>query len=213
MSWTSNAHAQDAYNFVTEYVRELAAVENIRANAEQETKGKSSADTFPDCIRNSERMQLELNSQIGIIKSYKLQAEFKELGPNIATFYNYKVQVWRQLSDGCSALMEGPKPNVDYGKIAANAPKLTAQLEYVDKSLYEATPLVFATLIDGKADPENHVSHLIITKAERDKLVSSIVSRFGKQLDGANQNYTVSAASVLKVYLTEKGYKCSDEPW
>lgn len=35
---------------------------------------------------------------------------------------------------------------------------------------------------------------------------------FGKKLDEANQNYTVSAASTLYFYLTKKGYRGSDEP-
>jgi hypothetical protein len=213
MSWTSNARAQDAYKFVSEYVRELGAIEGIRANGERELKGKSGADTLSDCIRNSERMQLELGSQIRILQSNTLQPQFKDLIPTILKYYDYKLQIWQKLSDGCSALIAGPQPNVDYGKIAADAPKLTAQLEYIDKAIFEATPLIFATLIDMKPDAQNHVNHLIITKDERDKLVRSIVLSFGKKLDEANQNYTVSTASVLKGYLAEKGYKCSDEPW
>jgi hypothetical protein len=71
---------------------------------------------------------------------------------------------------------------------------------------------VFATLIDGREDAQGHASHLIITKAERAKLIHEITLEFGDKLKQDNQNYTVSAASVLKSYL-EKDYKCSDEPW
>src|ERR1019366_6823585 len=127
--------------------------------------------------------------------------------------YTYKIDIWRQLSDGGPALRRGPQENVDYGKIAARAPKLNAQLEYMDKALFDATPLVFATLIDPRPDSLNHLSHLIITKAERDRLVKSLEISFGAKLQTNNQNYTVGAASLLKMFLTEKHYACSDEPW
>jgi hypothetical protein len=55
--------------------------------------------------------------------------------------------------------------------------------------------------------------HLIITKAERDYLVHGIKSRFGDKRSQHDQNYIVSAASMLEFYLEKKGYKCSDEPW
>ena len=92
-------------------------------------------------------------------------------------------------------------------------PEITAEMEYADESIFKMTPLVFATLINNKPDTKNHLSHLIITKAEGKKLVDSINSRFGSSLSEKNQNWTVSSASVLKTYLAENGYKFSDDPW
>jgi len=85
------------------------------------------------------------------------------------------------------------------------------QLEYADHALFNAIPLVFATLIDRKRDAENHLSRIVITRAQKDTLVRELNSRFGRKTDAANQNWTVSAASVLKSYLMTKGYKCADE--
>jgi hypothetical protein len=34
--------------------------------------------------------------------------------------------------------MEGPKPNVDYGRIAASLPKINAQIEFIDKGIFQA---------------------------------------------------------------------------
>ena len=87
-----------------------------------------------------------------------------------------------------------------------------AKLDYIGHSVFEVTPMVFATLLDMKADSKNHVSHLIITKAERAKLIGDLTTYFGSELDQKGQNYTVSAASVLRTYFL-KDYKCSDEPW
>ena len=211
-SIASNAYSQTSYQFVSTYVRELGAIESIRANAEAESKS-ANANTISDCIRNAERFQLELRSQISLMTNFNLPPEYKTLPSNIAQFYGLKLKIWQQISNACSTFMAGPSPNVDYGKLAAELPKLNAQLEYIDKALFEATPLIFATLINLKEDSQHHANHLVITRAERDTLARSINLGFGKKLDTANQNYIVSAASVLRSYLTEKGYKCSDEPW
>ena len=48
-------------------------------------------------------------------------------------------------------LLSGPKPGVDYGAVAAEAPKITARLDYLDRVLFEtASPLVFMSLIHPK---------------------------------------------------------------
>ena len=66
--------------------------------------------------------------------------------------------------------------------------------------------------MDLKNDSKGHASHLIITKADRVKLLADLTEDFGPKLDEPNQNYTVSAAKLLKDGLL-KNYKCSDEPW
>ena len=141
----------------------------------------------------------------------KLEAPVNNLIPQIISLYEQKISLWQQFGDGCAQFIAAPKPNVDYGQIAAEFPKINAKLEYVDQTLFSATPLVFAALIDQRPDSENHLSHLLITKVQRDTLVGQLTLAFGQKLDQQNQNYTVSAASVLKGYLT-KDYKCSDEP-
>ncbi len=110
-------------------------------------------------------------------------------------------------------MMEGPKPNVDYGKIAASLPKINAQIDFIDQGLFKATPAVFATLIQMKANSHGGADHLIITKAEKADVIDRIRTIFGSKLDQHDQNYIVSAASVLESYLEKKGYKTSDEPW
>jgi len=197
--------------FVTEYIRELAAIENIRASGEQELK-KDAGATFLNAIHTSTLFKLELRSQIRMLKTMHLDAPYDDLIPNIAGFYERKILLWQRMIDISSAFIGGPKPGVDYDKLAAEMPQVRAELDYIDHALFEATPLVFATLIDLKPDSKNHASHLIVTKAERAKLIDDLNTDFGSKLDQKDQNFTVSAASVLKAYLL-KDFKSSDEPW
>ena len=110
-----------------------------------------------------------------------------------------------------TAFLSGPEPGVDYAALAADAPKVTAHLEYVDRALFEATGAIFATLIDFRSDTQD-ASRLIVTRAERDRLVRDLQISFGKKLEQQDQNLIVSSASVLRDLLAKKGYKCSDEP-
>jgi hypothetical protein len=142
-------------NFVTEYIRELAATEQMRASSRQEltqAKDDSFATSTTTMIHWDTLSQLELRSEIAILRGMR------------------------------------------------------------QKSVFEATPLVFSTLIDMKPDSRNHASHLVITKAERDRLVETIANDFGAKLDEKDQSYPVASASVLKAYLL-KDYKSADEPW
>ena len=204
--------AQANLAFVTEYVRELSAVESIRASAEQEqTKGEKE-DTFSNAIYTSKRMQFELRTQIGILKGMHLDAPFETLIPSLIKFYGHKIELYQKLIEISSAFIGGPEPGVDYGKLAAEVPQIRADLDDTDNSLLEATPFIFATLIDLKEDSQNHASHLIITRTERAQLLSDITTDFGSKLDQKDPHFQVSAAIILKMGLL-KDFKSSDDPW
>jgi len=209
------AQAGEEYNFVREYVREIAALETIRAKAELELAQPA---PYPlarvaDCIRNGQLYQLEMKLDISLLKQIKLPKPLDDTPSLIVEFYEEKLEQYRQMTQICSSLMAGPKPHIDFGQLAADMPKITANIEYLDNSLFKLCPLVFMTLIDQRPDKDNHLSHLIISKAERDALVLDLNLSFGGKMDQNNQNWGVSAASVLKTYLTKKDYKFADDPW
>jgi hypothetical protein len=198
-------------DFVTEYIRELASIQEIRESGERDLKQDSDA-TFSNCIHTSTLMQLELDSQIGQLKRMRLDDPFNELIPTVTGFYKDKIKLWQQMIDICSAFVGGPEQGVDYAKLGADMPKIRARLDFIDKALFEASPLVFSTLIDMKPDSNGHTSHLLITKAEREALIKQIDTDFGSKLDEKDANYGVSSAVVLKAGL-QKDFKCSDDPW
>jgi hypothetical protein len=78
--------------------------------------------------------------------------------------------------------------------------------------LFEATPVIFATLIDDKPDKNGHMSRLIITKQDKEQLLQRIQTAFGEKLKQGHRNYIVGSAIVLRDMLQKKGYHCSDEP-
>jgi hypothetical protein len=197
--------------FVNEYVRELGVNEHMRELGEKDI-GEQGADKNAALIRSSTRIVLELTSQIAMLEGMTLNPPFDKVPAAIAAFYKQKIEVHNQFIAMATAFVSGPKPGVDYGALAADAPKLTATLEHIDRSLFQATPLIFATLIADKPDSQGHMSRLRITRAERDKLARFLQIDFGDKMNATDQNYIVSSASVLRDYLIKKGYKCSDDP-
>ncbi len=210
-SFADNKPETSHLAFVTEDIRELAAIEDIRESGEKELKKDPNA-TFMSAIHTSTLFKLELGSQIRMLNGMRLDAPFDNLIPDITAFYEHKIVLWQRMVDISGDFIGGPKPGVDYDKLAAEMPEIRGQLDYIDKALFEATPVVFATLIDPKPDSKNHTSHLIITKGERVTLLRTLSTDFGSRLDQKGQNYTVSAVSVLKSYLL-KDFRSSDEPW
>ena len=149
--------------FVTEYARELAAIENIRTSAEQEQKQAKKNEVAFTAIHSLTLMQFELRAGIAMLKGMRLNQPFDELIPSITEFYEDKIRSHQRMIDIFSALIVGPKPDVDYGKLLAEMPKIRAESDYIDHALFDAIPLIFATLIDQKPDSKNHVSHLILS--------------------------------------------------
>lgn len=200
--------------FVIEYIRELAAVEQIREAGEAENNQDKKDDKLPfsGVVHTSTLFELELGSQVKMLRRMRLNEPFDLLIPSITGFYERKIVLWHRMGEISSAFIGGPKNGVDYSTLAAEMPKIRAELDFIDQSLFQATPGVFTTLIDPKADSKGHASHLIITKEEKAGLISKLDDSFGAKLDQKDENYTVSAASVLKAYLN-KDFKCSDEPW
>jgi hypothetical protein len=210
-AWSQKQPETPHLVFVTEFIRELAAVEDIRAAGEKENN-QNRDKPFPNMIHTSTLFVLELGSQSRILKGMNLSDPFGDIAQSIAAFYDAKIEVWQRMSEIGKIFMAGPEEGVDYKKLGTELPELRGRLDYIDQSIFQAAPAVFGSLIDEKEDSHGHASHLIITRAEKAVLIERLNTSFGPKLDQKNQNYTVSTASVLKGYL-QKDFKCSDEPW
>jgi hypothetical protein len=196
--------------FVTEFIRQLGAIERVRAAAVKEM-GDDKADKMASCVHSSTTFQLELRWQLAMLQGMQLNPPFDNLLRHLASIYQMEIDIHKRLVGICTEVLSGPKPGIDYGAMLAEVPQLRAYLENTEQSLLPAATLAFGTLIDQKPDASNHVNRLIITKVEREKLIGDLNREFGAKLDEKNPNYTVGAAEVLKAYLL-KDWKSSDDP-
>lgn len=219
LAFVGESYAQETrrYDVVAEYIREFSATEDARTLAYNELKGVASGDNaalMMTAIRSSARMSLELKTSIGVLKKMKLKKPFETLIPNTIGFYSQKIALYDDMSTVAKFMLAGlmgvHKPGVDYSPYVTKMPEINAKLEYIDKALFESTPLIFAVLIDQKPDSENHLSHLLITKVQRQELVDKINKSFGEKLDKGSPSNVINSAAIIRSYLLK--FKCSDDP-
>ncbi len=201
------------FAFVKEYIRELSAIQDIRDSAGKDVEQHQGKDTelISDGIHFCTLMQLERRSQIGMLQHMRLDAPFDDLIPMIIKAYSHEIELQQQLIDTSTVFMGGPIPGVDFAKVAAEMPQIRAKLEYVERTLFESTPMVFMTLINMKGSPSSRADRLVITRAERAELLADLTNDFGTKLDQKEKTFTLGSAALLRSAL-KKGYKCSDEP-
>lgn len=202
-------------NVVKEYIRELMEAEALKTNGEKELgKAKTPNEQFSAGIYYSKSTQLELRSEIHMLESMHLNDPFDTLIPGLVALYGDQIKLHQELIDISDKFLAGPRQGVDYQALEAKLPEIRAELDDDRKSVFQAAPLVFMTLIDRKPDSQNHVSHLLITKAEKADLQDQLdlILKDIPLGDKEDHDYYISAAMVLRAAL-QKGYKCADDPW
>ena len=199
--------------FVKEFVRELIEDESRKASGEKElSEAKTPNEQFSAGIYFSKSTQLELRSQIAMLKSMRLKDPFDTLIPSLIGSYEQQIDLHQKLIDISGKFIAGPKEGVDYQALAAKLPEIRAELDEARKALFDAAALVFMSLIDMKADSQGHTSHLLITKAEKSDLQDQLEIMLKDVPEKGDQDYYISAAMILRGGL-QKGFKCADEPW
>ena len=205
------------YDFVSEIIKELANNETIKmVGAEELKEATASGDTMQvlsAMIRQCTRQNLELRANINTLRGMHLKAPSDGTPKMFADIYQQKIELYEMMSDIAEKFMSGPKPGVDFGKLAAQMSKITAILERNDNTLIKISPSVFIALVDMKEDSQGHANHLAISKKERQKLLSELRKHFGEKMKMKNQDGLVSSASVLTSYLENKGFKNAEDPY
>ena len=203
-----------SYDIAAEYIRSLSAVHFIQQSATNEPKGGGDdhIQSMMNAIRSFTRLKLELNASIGMLKGMRLKRElFDELIPSTIWIYKEKVKLYDEaLKMSKMFVTATPKPGVNYEKMAGRMPEITAQIEYLDETLFKSMVIVCGLLIDEKPDSEGHMSRLNISSEQRQSLIDRIDSSFGKSLNSKTMNYTAASAGMLKTFL-QSGHKTTDE--
>jgi len=202
------------YDVVVEYIRSLGAIHSIQQSALKQQQGEKDVDNMAkkmmDSIRTFTRLKLELNTSIKILEGMTLKEPFDELIPQTIYLYRQKIKLFDEINQISKLFIDKiPKPGVDFSVIHSRMPEITAGVDYIDANIFRLMDLVFGLLIDDKPDAEGHMSHLNITTAQRQRLISNIDVLFGESLNQKEQNWTIMSAALLKAYL-QKDYTCID---
>ena len=206
------AQTTSPLQFFQSYVRQVATFEELRDDAEKDSVADKSNAPM-NCIHFGTRYNLEVTAAIRALRSTHLAVankDLQEVPQMFAALYAQRQQAMAEMTRVCTAFAEGPKPGVDFAGLAATMPKIRARLDYIDKTLFDASSLVFGLLISDLPDSQGHASHLVISCDDRKRLIDQIDADFGAKLKAGNANYSVSQAQLFRATLIK--FKCAEEP-
>jgi hypothetical protein len=157
--------------FVNEYIRELEDAYAIQTNAKKELSESSGIDKLMSEIRISTRTTIDLNTNISALKEIKLDAQCDDFRAGLIQIYGQKIGLHRQIIDDATEMLSGPKPGVDYGKIMAHAPQMTAMNESLDKTIFDITRGIFLCVVDRTSEKNGILTRLVMTNNERKQMI------------------------------------------
>jgi hypothetical protein len=200
--------------FFREYIREIIELHRLREQAATELAESQSADQkLATMVRVGSRYKIQTSINIAMLQDIKLGAPCKSFADGLRNVNELRWSKHAELVGAAQELLSGPKPGVDYGKISARVPEISAELEEVDRTTFTIATATFLCLVDAtKVNTEGKVDRLIIDGSERRSLVRQLQASFGTTLNAKDDaDVFVSAAKVLKYGLEGPQWKNSDD--
>jgi hypothetical protein len=164
-----NAQKTARIALAQEYVRELEVLYRLQETAKKEFAQDSSASgKIMTSIRVGSRTLFEMNESINRLSVINVDARWAEFRDMLKQLHQERIASVQEMNQIGKALLSGPEPGVNYGKLTARAPELTAQVEEIDKSIFTmAQAMFFALVDDARVGPDGNLHHLILTKKDR----------------------------------------------
>jgi hypothetical protein len=200
--------------FAQEFVRELEILYRLQQTATQEfAQDKSTTGQLATGIRVGSRTLFEMKDSLNRLNLIKVGGQWAEFRDLLKQIHEKRIETVQEMNLGAKMLLAGPELGVNYGKLAARAPELTATVEELDKSIFDMSKAMFFALVDEtRVSADGKLHHLILTKKDRISMVQLIDKMFGaKNLEDEKASRIVGAAWVIKYGLTRPHYKAADE--
>jgi hypothetical protein len=196
-----------------EFVRELEVIYRLQETAKKEfAEDSSGTGKLTTGIRVGTRTLFEMNDSINRLSMIDVDARWAEFRDALKKLHRERIVLVHEMNQMSKTLLAGPEPDVNYGKLTARAPEITAQVEQIDKIIFTiAKAMFFALVDDDRLGADGKLHYLILTKKDRTSMVQQIDKIFGPTLEDENASHIVSSAWVIKYGLTQTHYKAADE--
>jgi hypothetical protein len=208
-----NAQKTARIALAQEFVRELEVLYRLQETAKKEfAEDGSTPGKLMTGIRVGSRTLFEMKDSINRLGMIKVDARWAEFRDMLKLLHQQRIEIVQEMNQMSKTLLAGPEPGINYGKLTARAPELTAQTEELDKSIFTMAQAIFFALVDdARVGADGKMHHLLLTKKDRTSMVQLIDKIFGSILEDKNASRIVSSAWVIKYGLTRPHYKAADE--
>jgi len=199
--------------FANEFIRELGEAYKVQQQATKElAQDATPTDKMMTAIRSSTRIELAAKTNIGMLEGIHLGGHCSGFEKGLSDINAQRNSIHEEMVGISTEFLSDPKPDVDYGKLVARMPALTAQNDSLDELLFKMASAVFLCLVDDtRKDAAGTLDHLILSRAERTQMSRYVTSIFGSDLDAKDQKWLVSAGWVIREGLAMKKYKAADD--
>ena len=204
--FSTPAWGSPAADFTRQYINGLSSIQIAREKAYDEANAPG-ANGLLSCIRGGTAQTLQMSSVSRSLRSIKLSGEMSDAPELVAGLIDSRSEVMSKMVRGCQAMLTGPRPGVDLNKLAAEAPAWSAELDFIDKGLFEGAPLIMMVMVDSKPDANGKMSRLSITCQEKRDLIELAEVSF-KDIGKRNPPYLHGAVQVVWKWLRESGHTC-----
>ncbi len=196
-----------------EFVRELEVLYRLQETAKKEfAEDSSGAEKLTTGIRVGTRTLFGMNDSINRLSVINVDSRWAEFRDALKKLHQERIVLVYEMNQTSKTLLAGPEPDVNYGKLTARAPEITAQVEQIDKIIFTiAKAMFFALVDDDRRGADGKLHYLILTKKDRTSMVQLIDKIFGPTLEDNNASRIVSSAWIIKYGLTRPNYKAADE--
>ena len=208
-----NAQKAARIALAQEFVRELEVIYRLQETAKKEfAEDSSGSGKLTTGTRVDTRTLFEMNDSINRLSMINVDARWAEFRDALKKLHQERIVLVSEMSQMSKMRLAGPEPDVNYGRLTARAPEITAQVEQIDKIIFTIAKAVFFALVDDdRVGADGTLHYLILTKKDRTSMIQLIDKIFGPTLEEKNATHIVSSAWVIKHGLTWPNYKAADE--
>ena len=208
-----NAQKAARIALAQEFVRELEVIYRLQETAKKEfAEDSSGSGKLTTGTRVDTRTLFEMNDSINRLSMINVDARWAEFRDALKKLHQERIVLVHEMSQMSKTRLAGPEPDVNYGRLTARAPEITAQVEHLDKIIFTIAKAVFFALVDDdRVGADGTLHYLILTKKDRASMIQLIDKIFDPTLEEKNATHIVSSAWVIKHGLTWPNYKAADE--
>ena len=183
-----NAEKAARIALAQEFVRGLEIIYRMQETAKKEfAEDSSGPGKLMTGIRVGSRTLFEMNDSINRLSMINVDARWAEFRDALKKLHQERIVLVHEMNQMSKTLLAGPEPDVNYGKLTARAPEITAQVEQIDKIIFTiAKAMFFALVDDDRLGADGKLHYLILTKKDRTSMVQLIDKTFGPTLEDKN---------------------------
>lgn len=195
------------------YLDELKDLTDIGTKTQTDMQSaRTSEDKMRENIRSSTRIIHEMESINIRLEALKLEPPFDTISSSLHDLNESRILLNQELVQGAKFALTADEGDLKkMNALAARAPELQADMENINRTIFKFGVGVATALIDTSLkNSEGKYYRLILTGAQRAKMIAEIEHLFGKELDKDDKSFYAGGADLIRMQLRNSVYQSAD---